>query len=162
MEAKRASVELRAEPTPENFKQGSDLSPIGFKPDKVQVGEEFAARQFHCHIADVWKEAGELELGGLYCLVDPSKMQRITPITPWCICRKSPMVLNAAITSYGAEINPPVIKKHTFDIKRVLFESRQWAWAGWSDGQIRRRDRNNLRRSVSGISSCNPTRPPLK
>lgn len=76
----RQRVEAKGlEPTPENFKQGSDLSPIGFKPVKVQVGEEFAARQFHCHIADVWEEAGELELGGLYCLVDPSKMQAYNP-----------------------------------------------------------------------------------
>lgn len=76
----RARVEAQGlQNTPDNFKKGSDLSPIGFKPIKVEIDGEISARQFHCHIADVWKEAGEMELGGLYCLVDPAKMQAYNP-----------------------------------------------------------------------------------
>jgi len=76
----RARVEAQGlEPTPENFKYGSDLSPIGFKKATIQVGDEKASHAVGCEIAKVWIEAGEQALGGLYCLVDPAKMQAYNP-----------------------------------------------------------------------------------
>ncbi len=76
----RARVESQGlEPTPENFMYGSDLSPIGFKKATIQVGDEKASHATGCEIANVWVEAGEQTLGGLYCLVDPAKMQAYNP-----------------------------------------------------------------------------------
>ena len=67
------------EPTVENFSKGSDLSPIGFDQQKVVVEGEERQQSMGCALADVWREYGEEELGGLYCLVDPAKMQAYDP-----------------------------------------------------------------------------------
>lgn len=67
------------EPTHENFGKGSDLSPIGFDYREVVVDGEPRTRAFGCAIAEAWREHGEEELGGLYCLVDPAKMQAYDP-----------------------------------------------------------------------------------
>ncbi len=67
------------EPTHENFGKGSDLSPIGFDHREVVVDGEPRTRGFDCAIAETWREHGEEELGGLYCLVDPAKMQAYDP-----------------------------------------------------------------------------------
>ena len=75
---KRARERVEAmglESTPENFGKGSDLSPTGFDNEKVVVDGEPRTRSFGCAFAEVWQEYGEEELGSLYCLVDPSKMQ---------------------------------------------------------------------------------------
>lgn len=76
----KARVEAQGlEPTPENFKKGSDLSPLGFDHRRATVDGEARIQSFGCVLAEVWKEYGEEELGGLYCLVDPSKMQAYDP-----------------------------------------------------------------------------------
>jgi len=67
------------EPTPENFGRGSDLSPIGFNHGTTTVDGEELLLSFGCAMADVWREHGEEDLGGLYCLVDPAKMQAYDP-----------------------------------------------------------------------------------
>ena len=41
-------------------------------------GEE-RQQSLGCALADVWREYGEEALGGLYCLVDPAKMQAYDP-----------------------------------------------------------------------------------
>ncbi len=67
------------EPTMENIDKGSDLSPLGFERSTVVVEGESRSRVHNCPIADVWLELGEEELGGLYCLIDPAKMQAYDP-----------------------------------------------------------------------------------
>lgn len=79
-EQTRARVEnLDLAATPENFGQGSDLSPIGFEDHKVTVKGEQRSRSINCVLAEVWQEYGEEELGKLYCLVDPAKMHAYNP-----------------------------------------------------------------------------------
>ena len=79
-EQTRARVEaLGLEPTLENFGQGSDLSPLGFDHQVTTVEGEERTQVFGCVLAEVWKKYGEEELGGLYCLVDPAKMQGYDP-----------------------------------------------------------------------------------
>jgi hypothetical protein len=76
----RAKVEgLGLEPTPENFNRGSDLSPLGFDTCSVEIDGEKRKEIHGCVLAEVWAEYGEEELGGIYCLVDPSKMQAYDP-----------------------------------------------------------------------------------
>lgn len=70
---------LGLEPTLENFGKGSDLSPLGFDHGEAVVDGELRALSYGCALADVWREYGEEELGGLYCLVDPAKMQAYDP-----------------------------------------------------------------------------------
>lgn len=78
--ATRKRVEdLGLEPTPANMGSGSDLSPIGFDHQRVNVGGEFRIQSLNCVLADVWREYNEEELGQLYCLVDPAKMQAYDP-----------------------------------------------------------------------------------
>jgi hypothetical protein len=72
-------VALGLEPTVENFGKGSDLSPLGFNHGAVVVDGEQRLLSLGCALADVWREYGEEELGGLYCLVDPAKMQAYDP-----------------------------------------------------------------------------------
>ena len=67
------------EPILENFSKGSDLSPLGFDHRQAIVDGEPRTQYFGCVLAEVWREYGEDELGGLYCLVDPSKMQAYDP-----------------------------------------------------------------------------------
>ena len=75
-ERTRARVEeMGLEPTVENFRKGSDLSPLGFDHRKAVVDGEPRVQSFGCVLAQVWREYDEDELGGLYCLVDPAKMQ---------------------------------------------------------------------------------------
>ena len=71
--------ELGLEPTVENLGRGSDLSPIGFEGGKTTVDGEPRSLVLGCPLAEVWREHGEDELGGLYCLVDPAKMQAYDP-----------------------------------------------------------------------------------
>jgi len=79
-EQTRARVEaLGLEPTPENFGKGSDLSPLGFDHRRTTVDGEARIQSFGCVLAEVWQKYGEEELGGLYCLVDPAKMQAYDP-----------------------------------------------------------------------------------
>jgi hypothetical protein len=79
-EQTRERVEgLGLEPTPENFRQGSDLPSIGFDSQRVTVEGEERNQVFGCVLAEVWQKYGEEELGGLYCLVDPAKMQAYDP-----------------------------------------------------------------------------------
>lgn len=70
---------LGLEPTLENFSHGSDLPAIGFEGQSVVVDGEPRHQAFGCALAEVWAEYGEQELGGLYCLVDPAKMQAYNP-----------------------------------------------------------------------------------
>jgi len=79
-EQTRERVEaLGLEPTAENFGKGSDLSPIGFDSQRTTVEGEGRTQVFGCVLAEVWQQYGEEELGGLYCLVDPAKMQGYDP-----------------------------------------------------------------------------------
>jgi predicted ArsR family transcriptional regulator len=76
----RARVQaLGLEPTVENFGKGSDLSPLGFDHGTTVVDGEQRMLSLGCALAEVWREYGEEELGGLYCLVDPAKMQAYDP-----------------------------------------------------------------------------------
>jgi hypothetical protein len=59
--------------------KGSDLSPLGFDFRSVTVDGESRSQSPKCVLADVWREYGEEELGQLYCLVDPAKMQAYSP-----------------------------------------------------------------------------------
>jgi hypothetical protein len=72
---RRRVEEMGLEPTPENFRKGSDLSPLGFDHRRAVVDGEPRVRSFGCVLAEVWHEYDEDELGGLYCLIDPAKMQ---------------------------------------------------------------------------------------
>lgn len=75
-ERTRARVEaLGLEPQPDNFAQGSDLSPLGFPAESVTVDGEARSRCWSCVLADVWHAYGEQALGSLYCGVDPAKME---------------------------------------------------------------------------------------
>jgi hypothetical protein len=67
------------EPTVANFSKGSDLSPLGFDHRPAVVEGERRVQSFGCVLAEVWAEHGEEELGSLYCLVDPAKMQGYDP-----------------------------------------------------------------------------------
>lgn len=67
------------EPTVENFDKGSDLPSLVFSSETVEVEGEPRLRSWGCELAKIWQEYGEDELGGLYCLVDPSKMQAYDP-----------------------------------------------------------------------------------
>jgi hypothetical protein len=67
------------EPTLENFGKGSDLSPLGFEQGETVVDGERRSLSWSCVLAEVWDEYGEEELGALYCLVDPAKMQAYDP-----------------------------------------------------------------------------------
>jgi hypothetical protein len=78
------------EPTVENMDQGSDLSPIGFDHRDVEIDGEIRAQSLGCAIAEPWHDYGEQELGGLYCLVDPAKMQAYHPDYTMVHLRKIP------------------------------------------------------------------------
>lgn len=78
--ATRKRVEEMGLPTTvENMGKGSDLSPLGFVHRRVEVDGEPRIQSLGCVLADVWKEYGKEELGSLYCLVDPAKMQAYDP-----------------------------------------------------------------------------------
>ena len=70
---------LGLEPTVQNFSKGSDLSPIGFDHRPTVVEGEHRIQSFGCVMAEIWQEYNEEDLGGLYCLVDPAKMQAYDP-----------------------------------------------------------------------------------
>jgi hypothetical protein len=90
-ERTRRSVEARGlEPTVENFSKGSDLSPIGFDHATTVVEGEERVQSLTCAMAEIWQEYGENELGGLYCLVDPAKMQTYNPHWTWVHTKKIP------------------------------------------------------------------------
>jgi hypothetical protein len=79
-ERTRARVEaLGHAPTPEAYGLGSDLSPLAFPTERVVVEGEARSRARSCVLAEVWREYGEEEVGSLYCLVDPAKMQAYNP-----------------------------------------------------------------------------------
>ena len=79
-ERTRQRVEaMGLEPTIENFRAGSDLSPLGFDHRGAEVDGERRAQALGCVLAEIWREYGEEELGGLYCLVDPAKVQAYDP-----------------------------------------------------------------------------------
>ena len=78
--ATRQRVEdLGLDPTPANMGAGSDLSPLGFDHRRATVDGEPRIQSMSCALADVWREYGEEDLGQLYCLVDPAKMQAYAP-----------------------------------------------------------------------------------
>lgn len=70
---------LGLEPTLENMSKGNDLSPIGFDIRQADVDGEPRFRAYNCQIGQAWLDYGEEDLGGLYCLVDPSKTQAYAP-----------------------------------------------------------------------------------
>jgi hypothetical protein len=79
-ERTRARVEaLGLAPTVENMRHGSDLSPILFPSEPVLLEGEPRSRARRCLLAEVWRQYGEEELGALYCLVDPAKMEGYAP-----------------------------------------------------------------------------------
>ena len=79
-ERSRQRVEaMGLEPTIENFGKGSDLSQIGFDSQGTIVDGEPRTQSAFCVLAQVWHEYGEDELGGLYCQVDPAKVQAYDP-----------------------------------------------------------------------------------
>jgi hypothetical protein len=79
-DATRKRVEaLGLEPTPANMPKGSDLSPLGFDHRHATVDGEPRIQSLSCVLAEVWREYGEEDLGRLYCLVDPAKMQAYNP-----------------------------------------------------------------------------------
>ena len=90
-EKTRRTVEaIGLEPTVENFSVGSDLSPIGFDFIEAVVDGEEREQSPTCAMAEVWHEYGEDELGGLYCLVDPAKMQAYNPRWTFIHTKKIP------------------------------------------------------------------------
>jgi hypothetical protein len=75
-ERTRSKVEaLGLQATTENFRQGSDLSPLGFDSRQVVIDGESRSQSYGCAMAEIWQEYGEEALGDLYCLVDAAKMQ---------------------------------------------------------------------------------------
>ena len=78
-ETRRRVEALGLEPTPANMGKGSDLSPLGFDHRSTSVDGERRIQSLSCVLAEVWREHGEEELGQLYCLVDPAKMQAYNP-----------------------------------------------------------------------------------
>lgn len=90
-ERTRGRVEaIGLEPTLENMGKGGDLSPIGFDHREVIVEGETRTQSLSCAMAEIWQEYGEENLGGLYCLVDPAKMQSYDPHWTWVHTRKIP------------------------------------------------------------------------
>ena len=83
-------VALGHAPTPEAFALGSDLSPLAFPTERVIVDGEPRSRATQCVLAEVWREYDEEELGSLYCLVDPAKMQAYNPAWTMVHTRKIP------------------------------------------------------------------------
>ena len=82
--------ELGLEPTLANMGRGNDLSPLGFDHRRVVVDGEARSQSHGCVLAEIWDEYGENELGGLYCLVDPSKMQAYDAHYTMIHCKKMP------------------------------------------------------------------------
>jgi GrpB-like predicted nucleotidyltransferase (UPF0157 family) len=79
-ERMRAKAEaMGLQPTLDNLSLASDLSPLAFPSERVVVGGEARTRSQTCILHDVWREYGEEQLGSLYCLVDPAKMQAYDP-----------------------------------------------------------------------------------
>ena len=70
---------LGLEPTPANYARGDDLPPDLFPSKAVQVGGEERSRSAGCVLCEIWREYGEVALGGLYCGVDPAKMEAYNP-----------------------------------------------------------------------------------
>jgi hypothetical protein len=90
-ERTRQRVEAQGlEPTVQNFSKGGDLSPIGFDHVPVVVEGERRVQSLGCVLAEVWREYGEDELGGLYCLVDPAKIQAYDPDWTFVHTKKIP------------------------------------------------------------------------
>ncbi len=54
------------------------------------VDDEPRSQTFACALAELWREYGEEALGGLYCLVDPAKMQAYAPGWTMAHTRKIP------------------------------------------------------------------------
>jgi hypothetical protein len=64
--------------TKENF--SNDLPSLGWGDSgKVEVEGEKRARVYTCHLAKVWKELGDPEIGRLYCFVDQAKYEAYNP-----------------------------------------------------------------------------------
>jgi hypothetical protein len=60
--------------TQENF--SNDLPSLGWgDSERLDVEGEKRARVYTCHLAKVWKELGEPEIGRLYCFVDQAKYE---------------------------------------------------------------------------------------
>jgi len=74
----------------------------------VIVDGEPRSRAWSCVLADVWREYDEEALGGLYCLVDPAKMEAYNP--DWTMVHTSKIpdrgeCCDIAVRPRGA--NPP-------------------------------------------------------
>ncbi len=76
---RRAVQDEGLEPTPGNLSHGDDLPPELFPSRKVVVDGEERSRSAGCVLFETWREAGEVDLGGLYCGVDPAKMEAYSP-----------------------------------------------------------------------------------
>ena len=91
-ERTRQRVEAQGlEPSPENFGLGSDLPAAVFPSQPVEVEGEARSRALGCVLYDIWREYGEEDLGALYCLVDPAKMEAYDPAWTMVHTRRLPL-----------------------------------------------------------------------
>ena len=70
---------LGLEPNVENFGKVADLPSLAFDDSFSIVDGEPHSWAHSCTLAELWQEYGEDELGSLYCLVDPAKMEAYNP-----------------------------------------------------------------------------------
>ncbi|NLD44252.1 MAG: L-2-amino-thiazoline-4-carboxylic acid hydrolase [Chloroflexi bacterium] len=88
----RRSVEaLGLEPTPANYAAGDDVPPSLFPSRSVEVDGEARSRSGACPLCAIWREYGEEALGGLYCGVDPAKMEAYNPAWTMVHTRRQPL-----------------------------------------------------------------------
>ncbi|RJQ10085.1 MAG: hypothetical protein C4551_03020 [Bacillota bacterium] len=80
----RAKVEEQhLDLTPENYGAGParDLPSFGLHDgvEHVEQDGQTLTRAYGCHLAKVWRERGQDDLGRLYCYVDPAKYMAFNP-----------------------------------------------------------------------------------
>ena len=78
---KERALERGMDLGPESFRSLSDLPSLGMhdKIEDIEVDGERRIRAHGCVMGRVWTELGEEELGGCYCLVDPSSSMAFNP-----------------------------------------------------------------------------------
>jgi len=64
---------------PANYDPGLPLYGMNDRMEKTEVNKEKVTRVYGCVMADIWKQLGENELGGLYCYVDPAQLMAFNP-----------------------------------------------------------------------------------
>jgi hypothetical protein len=82
-EVRDAVARQGLEPVPENYGMGDSrsLPKFGMHAGKetITIDGKERIRSYGCALAEVWAEYGEMDLGRLYCYVDPAKYMSFNP-----------------------------------------------------------------------------------